>query len=110
MQTFCQFLICCSRFVCAAANAKNLFAVAGPAARVCGTIDGFILEKRCPHVCTFLRLWTTQSERRDPSLSLHILTPTLLLPAIFDLLQVHVWVDKCLETCWRSSKTSIFVV
>ena len=25
MQTFCQFLICCSRSVCAAANAKNLF-------------------------------------------------------------------------------------
>ena len=48
MQTFCQSLICCSRSVCAAANAKNLFAVAGPAAGVCGIIGEFILEKKCP--------------------------------------------------------------
>ena len=90
MQTFCQSLICGSRSVCAAANAKNLFAVAGLAARVCGIISEFILEKRCPHVYTVLRSWRTQGERRDPSISVHILTPTLLLPAIFDLLKVHV--------------------
>ena len=110
MQTFCQSLICCSLSVSATANARNLFAVAGPAAGVCGIIGGFILEKRCPHVYTFLPSWSTQGERRDPSVSVHLLTPTLLLLVIFDLLKVHVWVDKCLETCWRSSKTSIFVV
>ena len=90
MQTFCQSLICCSRSVCSTANARKLFAVAGPAARVCGIIGKFILEKRCPHVYTFLPSWTTQGERRDPSVSVHLLTPTLLLLAIFDLLKVHV--------------------
>ena len=48
MQTFCQSLICCSRSVCAAASAKNLFAMAGPATGVCGIIGEFILEKKCP--------------------------------------------------------------
>lgn len=47
-QTFCQSLICCSRSVCAAANAKNLLAMAGPVAGVCGIIGEFILEKKCP--------------------------------------------------------------
>ena len=47
-QTFCQSLICCSRSVCATANAKNLFAMARPVAGVCGIIGEFILEKKCP--------------------------------------------------------------
>ena len=84
MQTFCQSLICCLRSVCTVANAKNLFAVAGPTGGVCSIIGEFTLEKKCPlprqcrrsppssrvgvtNVYTFLRWWTTEGERRDPS-------------------------------------------